>query len=79
MLLLRRHFAFQLEDPKKDVGRGAVLPRNPTVEIVDADVEVQSELRVAVVVDHVGDGSCVEIPVGHHNRRKCCAFNTELV
>jgi hypothetical protein len=22
-------------------------------------------LRAAVVVDHVGDGSCVEIPVGH--------------
>jgi hypothetical protein len=74
--LLRAHFAFQLNDPEKDGGRGAVLARYPTVEIIDADVEVQSELRVAVVVDHIGDGSCKEISVGDYNRRvsKCCAF-----
>jgi hypothetical protein len=76
VLLLRLHFAFQLDDPEKDVGRGTTLLREPTVEIVEADVEVQSELRVTVVVDHIGNGSCEEISVGHYNRHisKCCAF-----
>lgn len=76
----RSRFILQLDDPKKDLGRGAAFPREPTVEIVDADVEGQNEVRVAVVVDHVGDGSYVKISVSHHNRRvrKCCAFKRRV-
>jgi hypothetical protein len=43
----RSRFGFQLEDPEKDVGRWAALPRESTVEIVDAHGEGQSEVRVS--------------------------------
>ena len=63
MVLLRPYFAFELDDPAKDVGRGAIFPRGPTVEIVDADVDDQSNVRLAVVVDHICDGVYEEIPI----------------
>ena len=54
-----RHFlllcaSFQVDDLEKDGHRGTPFPRDPKVEIVHADVEPFSDLRVAVVVDYVG-------------------------
>jgi hypothetical protein len=73
--VLRLYFASQLDDPEKERGRGTALSGEPTVEIVGRDVEDQSDVRFAVVVDHIANGSYVEISVGHHtkNARKHCA------
>ena len=66
MLLLQLRFAFQLDDAKKDVGRRTALRCEPTLQIVGSYVESQSYLSFAVVLDHIIDGSSVEISVGHH-------------
>lgn len=64
--VLRLHFAFQLDNPEKYLGRGTALSGEPTVEIVGRDVKDQGDLPVAVVVDHIADGFYVEISVSHH-------------
>jgi hypothetical protein len=64
------HLAFQVDDAKKDVGRGTASPPKPAFEIVDAHVERQSNLGVAVVVDHIADGSYVQFSVGRLHAKK---------
>ena len=54
---------FQVDDLEKDSRRRAPLPRDPKLEIVHPDVEPLSDLRVAVVVDYLGNGLYVQLPI----------------
>jgi hypothetical protein len=67
--LLCLYFALEREDAEKDVRRGTALTGEPTLEIVGPYVELQSDLRIAVVVDHIADGSYVEFSVGIHAKK----------
>jgi 5-methylcytosine-specific restriction enzyme A len=69
MLLLRFYFAFQLDDAQKDLGRRTALPGQPKVQIVGSHVEDKSDLRFAVVVDHITDGSYVQVSVSLHGKK----------
>ena len=39
------------------------MPRDPKVEIVRPDLQPLSDLRIAVVVDYLGDGLYVQLPI----------------